>query len=61
MPIRLALLREYHIREPRPEFLNAMAEHDDADQQIAGGCSEEAAGEYIQKLKSDKRYQRDVY
>jgi sulfite reductase (NADPH) flavoprotein alpha-component len=29
--------------------------------QIAGGCSEEAAGEYIQKLKSDKRYQRDVY
>jgi hypothetical protein len=29
--------------------------------QIAGGRSEVAAGEYIQKLKSDKRYQRDVY
>jgi sulfite reductase (NADPH) flavoprotein alpha-component len=27
----------------------------------AGDRSEEAAGEYIQKLKSDKRYQRDVY
>jgi sulfite reductase (NADPH) flavoprotein alpha-component len=34
MPIRLALLREYHIREPRPEFLNAMAEQDDADQYL---------------------------
>jgi sulfite reductase (NADPH) flavoprotein alpha-component len=29
--------------------------------QAAGGRSEEAASEYIQKLKSDKRYQRDVY
>jgi sulfite reductase (NADPH) flavoprotein alpha-component len=29
--------------------------------QIAGDRSEDAAGEYIQKLKSDKRYQRDVY
>jgi sulfite reductase (NADPH) flavoprotein alpha-component len=28
---------------------------------IAGDHSEEAAGEYIQKLKCDKRYQRDVY
>jgi sulfite reductase (NADPH) flavoprotein alpha-component len=28
---------------------------------IAGDRSEDAAGEYIQKLKSDKRYQRDVY
>jgi len=28
---------------------------------IAGGRSEDAAAEYIQKLKSDKRYQRDVY
>jgi sulfite reductase (NADPH) flavoprotein alpha-component len=28
---------------------------------IAGGRSPEAAGDYIQKLKSDKRYQRDVY
>ncbi len=28
---------------------------------IAGDRSEEAAGEYIQKLKSGKRYQRDVY
>ena len=28
---------------------------------IAGGRSAEAAGDYIQKLKSDKRYQRDVY
>jgi len=27
----------------------------------AGDRSEDAAGEYIQKLKSDKRYQRDVY
>ncbi len=34
MPIRLALLREYHIREPRTEFLNAMAEHDAADQYL---------------------------
>jgi sulfite reductase (NADPH) flavoprotein alpha-component len=34
MPIQLALLREYHIREPRPEFLNAMAEHDDTDQYL---------------------------
>jgi sulfite reductase (NADPH) flavoprotein alpha-component len=34
MPIQLALLHEYHIREPRPEFLNAMAEHDDADQYL---------------------------
>jgi sulfite reductase (NADPH) flavoprotein alpha-component len=34
MPIRLALLREYHIREPRTEFLNAMAEHDEADQYL---------------------------
>jgi sulfite reductase (NADPH) flavoprotein alpha-component len=29
--------------------------------QIAGDRSEDAAGEYIQKLKSDQRYQRDVY
>jgi sulfite reductase (NADPH) flavoprotein alpha-component len=28
---------------------------------IAGGRSPEEAGDYIQKLKSDKRYQRDVY
>jgi sulfite reductase (NADPH) flavoprotein alpha-component len=28
---------------------------------IAGGRSEVAASEYIQKLKCDKRYQRDVY
>jgi sulfite reductase (NADPH) flavoprotein alpha-component len=28
---------------------------------MAGERSDEAAGEYIQKLKSDKRYQRDVY
>ena len=27
----------------------------------AGGLSTEAAAEYIQKLKSEKRYQRDVY
>ncbi|MDR3404896.1 MAG: assimilatory sulfite reductase (NADPH) flavoprotein subunit [Chthoniobacter sp.] len=27
----------------------------------AGGLSKEAAAEYIQKLKSEKRYQRDVY
>ena len=35
------------------------------DQQIiaetAGGMSKEAAAEYIQKLKTEKRYQRDVY
>ena len=34
MPIRLALLREYHIRAPPREFLNAMAEHDAADQYL---------------------------
>ena len=28
MPIRLALLREYQIRAPHRDFLNAMAEHD---------------------------------
>ena len=27
----------------------------------AGGLSSEAAAAYIQKLKSEKRYQRDVY
>jgi sulfite reductase (NADPH) flavoprotein alpha-component len=27
----------------------------------AGACSEDATAEYIQKLKVDKRYQRDVY
>ena len=34
MPIRLALLREYQIRVPHREFLNAMAEHDAADQYL---------------------------
>jgi len=29
--------------------------------ETAGGLSKEAATEYIQKLKSEKRYQRDVY
>jgi sulfite reductase (NADPH) flavoprotein alpha-component len=29
--------------------------------QTAGGLSQEGAAEYIAKLKSDKRYQRDVY
>ncbi len=29
--------------------------------ETAGGLSKEAAAEYIQKLKSEKRYQRDVY
>jgi len=28
---------------------------------LAGDRSEEAAAEYVQKLKADKRYQRDVY
>ncbi|MBV8174597.1 MAG: sulfite reductase subunit alpha, partial [Verrucomicrobia bacterium] len=28
---------------------------------LAGDRSEEAAAEYIEKLKADKRYQRDVY
>jgi sulfite reductase alpha subunit-like flavoprotein len=27
----------------------------------AGGLSKDAAAEYIQKLKTAKRYQRDVY
>jgi sulfite reductase (NADPH) flavoprotein alpha-component len=27
----------------------------------AGASSEDATAEYIQKLKADKRYQRDVY
>jgi sulfite reductase (NADPH) flavoprotein alpha-component len=34
MPIRLALLQEYQIRAPHLEFLNAMAEHDAADQYL---------------------------
>jgi len=34
MPIRLALLREYQLRAPHLEFLNAMAEHDAADQYL---------------------------
>jgi sulfite reductase (NADPH) flavoprotein alpha-component len=34
IPIRLALLREYQIRAPNLEFLNAMAEHDAADQYL---------------------------
>jgi sulfite reductase (NADPH) flavoprotein alpha-component len=34
MPIRLALLREYQIRVPHREFLNAMAEHDAADEYL---------------------------
>ena len=29
--------------------------------ETAGGLSEEAAAEFVQKLKSEKRYQRDVY
>ena len=29
--------------------------------ETAGGLSQEAAAEYVAKLKSDKRYQRDVY
>jgi len=29
--------------------------------ETAGGLSKEAAAEYVSKLKSDKRYQRDVY
>jgi sulfite reductase (NADPH) flavoprotein alpha-component len=32
--IRLALSRDYQIRAPHREFLNAMAEHDDADQSL---------------------------
>ena len=34
MPIRLALLREYQVRVPHREFLNAMAEQDAADQYL---------------------------
>jgi sulfite reductase (NADPH) flavoprotein alpha-component len=34
MPIRLALLREYQIRVPHREFLDAMAEHDAADEYL---------------------------
>ena len=34
MPIRLALLQEYQIRQPHRAFLNAMAEHDAADQYL---------------------------
>ena len=29
--------------------------------EIGGGRSQEDAAQYIKKLKSDKRYQRDVY
>jgi sulfite reductase (NADPH) flavoprotein alpha-component len=34
MPIRLALEREYQIRQPHSAFLDAMAEHDAADQYL---------------------------
>jgi len=29
--------------------------------ETVGGMSKEAAADYIQKLKTEKRYQRDVY
>jgi sulfite reductase (NADPH) flavoprotein alpha-component len=34
VPIRLALVRDYQIRAPHREFLNAMAEHDATDQYL---------------------------
>ena len=45
MPIRLALLREYQIRAPHLEFLNAMAEHDAADQYLKELISSEVRTE----------------
>jgi sulfite reductase (NADPH) flavoprotein alpha-component len=45
MPIRLALLREYQIRAPHREFLNAMAEQDAADQYLKELISSEVRTE----------------
>jgi sulfite reductase (NADPH) flavoprotein alpha-component len=45
MPIRLALMREYQIRAPHHEFLNAMAEHDAADQYLKELISSEVRTE----------------
>jgi sulfite reductase (NADPH) flavoprotein alpha-component len=45
IPIRLALLREYQIRVPHLEFLNAMAEHDAADQYLKELISSEVRTE----------------
>lgn len=45
MPIRLALLREYQIRAPHLEFLNAMAEHDAGDQYLKELISSEVRTE----------------
>ena len=45
MPIRLALLREYQIRAPHRDFLNAMAEHDAADQYLKELISSEVRTE----------------
>jgi sulfite reductase (NADPH) flavoprotein alpha-component len=45
MPIRLALLREYQIRSPHLEFLNAMAEQDAADQYLKELVSSEVRTE----------------
>jgi sulfite reductase (NADPH) flavoprotein alpha-component len=45
IPIRLALLREYQIRAPHLEFLNAMAEQDTADQYLKELISSEVRTE----------------
>src|SRR6201996_454114 len=45
MPIRLALLREYQIRAPHREFLNAMADQDAADQYLKELISSEVRTE----------------
>jgi sulfite reductase (NADPH) flavoprotein alpha-component len=45
MPIRLALLREYQIRAPEREFLNAMADQDAADQYLKELVSSEVRTE----------------
>jgi sulfite reductase (NADPH) flavoprotein alpha-component len=46
MPIRLALEREYQIRQPHSAFLNAMAEHDAADQYLKELISTDARPEF---------------
>jgi sulfite reductase (NADPH) flavoprotein alpha-component len=45
VPIRLALLRDYQIRAPHKEFLNAMARHDAADRYLKDLVSAEVRTE----------------
>jgi sulfite reductase (NADPH) flavoprotein alpha-component len=45
MPIRLALLREYEIRKPHRDFLNAVSEHESADQYFKDLIRSDVSGE----------------